>query len=67
MGKATFDERIKKTNARLEVKEKDARERVTQELTEEFERETEKIRMEYCSKAKSQEECFASKQKELEK
>jgi F0F1-type ATP synthase membrane subunit b/b' len=65
--KATFDECVKKANARLELKGKQAREKAAEERAEDLTRETEKICAEYHSKAKSQEDRFALKWKELEK
>jgi hypothetical protein len=52
-GKVAFDERIKKANARLELKGKEAREKAAEELAEDFARETEKICVDYRSKEKS--------------
>jgi hypothetical protein len=61
--KASYDERVKKANARLTEKEKEAWEQNAQKLMEDLE----KVREEFHAKAKSQEERFTSKQKELKK
>jgi chromosome segregation ATPase len=61
--KASYDERVKKANAWLAEKEKEAWEQNTKKLAEGLEM----VREEFREKAKSQEEHFTAKQKELKK